>query len=122
MHTFILEDWLTVQGPGGDTITQDESRWLDLEQFQDAVFYVDCRSATSSPTITLQTAPAKDDSLFQAVGTTTLTGGTTIATLPVLLANATTPLARFVRWQISLPGAAWNATFRVLVAANAPGM
>jgi hypothetical protein len=37
MHSFILEDWLTVRGPGGDTITQDESHWLDLEAFQDAV-------------------------------------------------------------------------------------
>jgi len=123
MHSYILEDWLTVRGPGSDTITQDEMRWLDLEAFQDAVFYVECRSSTASPTITFQTSPCKDDSLFAPFASTGLNGSTTPSVVPALLANASPPLARFVRWQIVGPiGTPWDATFRVIVAANSPGM
>ena len=127
MHTLILEDWLTVSGPGGvgDVITQDETRWLDLEAFQDVVLYLECREAlgATTATVTIQTAPTKDDSLFQTVATTTFTAGATPVLFPVILASATTPLARYLRWQITGPaGNAWDATFRVLVAANSPGM
>lgn len=126
MHTFILEDWLTVRGPGSDTITQDEGRWLDLEAFQDAVLYLECRNSTSgggAPTITFQTSPAKDESLFQSCATASLTASSTPQVVPVLLASAATPLARFLRWQIAgAVGGTWDATFRLIVAANSPGM
>jgi hypothetical protein len=124
MHTLIVEDWITVSGPGGDTITQDEMRWVDLEPFQDAVFYVECREATGSTkaTIALQTAPAKDETLFQQVASTVFAASGTPTLLPVLLASATTPIARYCRWQIQGPAVAWDATFRILVAANSPGM
>ena len=125
MHTLILEDWITVSGPGGDTLTQDETRWLDLEPFQDIVVYLECREAAGSPTATinLQTAPAKDDSLFQQIASTTFAAGATPTLFPVLLASASTPLARYLRWQVTTPGGvAWDATFRLLVAANSPGM
>lgn len=124
MHTLIVEDWITVSGPASGTIAQDELRWLDLEPFQDAVFYIECREAAgaTTATIALQTAPAKDDSLFQQIASTQFTASGTPTLLPVLLASASTPLARYVRWQITNSVNAWDATFRILVAANSPGM
>jgi hypothetical protein len=37
--------------------------------------------------------------------------------------SATVPLARYVRWQLTVGGAAsYDATFRIMVAANSPGL
>jgi hypothetical protein len=125
MHSFILEDWLTISGAGGDSVYQEESHWLDLEPFQDVIFYLECREAkTAGATIVFQTAPTKQDSLFQSLVTQTinLTASSTPQVIPALLLSASIPLARFVRWQAVGPAGAWDATFRVLVAANSPGM
>ncbi len=123
MHSYILQDWLTIRGAGSDTLTQDEAFWLDLEAFQDVVFFVEVREASAAPTLALQTAPAKDDSLFSSLTTAlTLTSSATPQIAPALLSTATTPLARYIRWKATGPAGAWDATFRILVAANSPGM
>jgi hypothetical protein len=124
MHTFILEDWLSIGGPGSDTMTQEEAHWLDLEPFQDVVFFVECREpATAGPTLTLQTAPAKDESLFTAIAASvTLNASAAPQLVNAVMTSATVPLARYVRWQVAGPAGGWNATFRVLVVANSPGM
>ncbi len=44
----------------------DEAFWLDLEAFQDVVFFVEVREVSAAPTLALQTAPA-DDSLFSSL-------------------------------------------------------
>jgi hypothetical protein len=43
--------------------------------------------------------------------------------LALLMASATTtvPVARYVRWQI-VGTTTWDATFRIALAANSPGM
>jgi hypothetical protein len=127
MHTFILADWSTVSGMGGDSITQEDIHYLDLEPFQDVVFYVECREATTSssaPVLALQTAPTKDESMFSQIGATvSLTASTAPTTVSVLLATASLPLARYVRWKITGPASGgWDASFRVIVTANSPGM
>lgn len=30
MHTFILQDWTTIRGGAGISVTQHEAEWLDL--------------------------------------------------------------------------------------------
>lgn len=131
MHSYILQDWNTVAGASGAVITQEDTDWLDLEPFQDVVMYLECRESTfvgSAPTIAFQTAPTKDDSLFSSLllPTTTinLSASSTPQVISALLLSANVPLARFLRWQISGTGstAPWDATFRVMVAANSPGM
>lgn len=122
MHTFILQDWITTRG-NNNTITQSESEWLDLTQYQDVVVWVDVREMTGTVTMTLQTAPTKDEAFF-AVGTLatpTLTVGTATIT-KVLMSGATVPLSRYVRWQLTSAGAPYDLTFRVMVSANAPGV
>ncbi len=122
MHAFILQDWTTIRG-SVTSVTQGEDGWLDLTPYQDIVLWVDCRESSGTPAIQFQTSPTKDETLFQNMmsSATNLTASTTPQIVKATLAAATTPLARFVRWQIS-GTPTWDATFRVLVAANSPGM
>jgi hypothetical protein len=126
MHAFILQDWTTIRG-AVTTVTQGEDSWLDLTAYQDLVFWVDCRetSGTATPTITFQTSPTKDESLFTAIATTTtLAASANPTVVKATLSLAVVPVARYVRWQLGCSSTAstWDATFRVLVAANSPGM
>jgi hypothetical protein len=124
MHTFILQEWTTIRGAANTNVTQSEDQWLDLSSFQDAFFYLDCREVTGvTPAISYQTSPTKDEALFQTMlGPGNFAVGVSIGK-SILSANPAVPLARYVRWFITgVAGATWDATFRVLVAANAPGM
>ena len=122
MHSFILQDWTTIRGAAGLTVTQGEVGWLDLSPYQDLIFWIDCREITSTPSITFQTSPTKDESLFTLiVAAQPLAALAGPSIVKALLSGATTPVARYVRWQVTA-AAAWDATFRVLVAANSPGM
>jgi hypothetical protein len=125
MHAYVLQDWTTIQAASGvATMTQEEDGWLDLTPYQDVVFWIDAKSSTSTPTITFQTSPSKDEIMFQP-----LVSGVAIPTaglsppqvVSAFMATASVPLARYVRWQLTGSGA-WGATFRVLVSANSPGM
>jgi hypothetical protein len=62
MHTFTLQDWTCIRG--AETVTQAEPEWLDLEGYQDVFFWLQASSANGTPTITFQTSPTLDDSLF----------------------------------------------------------
>lgn len=89
-------------------------------------------SATDGGTLTLnlETAPLKDETLFTAMvgqaGSCAIPVTAAFMTpkiFPVVLiqTSSTVPLARYVRWHVSASGsfsAAWDMTFRVLVAAN----
>ena len=124
MHAFVLQNWLTLSGSSSVTsITQGEESWLDLSPFQDVVFHVQCseRAGGGTARVLFQTAPAKDESLFKTMALTTLVGGTT-SVVPAPMFTAAVPLARYVRWIVTGPSTGWDATFRVLVTANAPGM
>jgi hypothetical protein len=123
MHTFILQDWTTVKSSGtGPGVTQDPDLWLDLSPFQDVVFWLLSPESTGSPSLNLQTSPTTDDAFFElaTIYTQTITPSATPVVVPVYMATAPIPLARYVRWQIS-GGGAWDATFRIVVSANSPG-
>ena len=126
MHAYLLQDWTTIRGASGVlTITQEEDGWLDLTPYQDVVFWIDAKASTNTPTITFQTSPSKDDVMFQALmpGTSLPSVGfTTPAVVSAFMLSASVPVARWVRWQLAAATGTWDATFRVLVAANAPGM
>jgi len=125
MHAYILQDWTTIRGSSAVlTMTQEEPGWLDLSPYQDVVFWLDVKEALNSPTITFQTSPSKDDYLFAAVAAGQVmpaAGATAPVVVSALMYTASVPLARYLRWQITSSGA-WDATFRVLVAANSPGI
>jgi hypothetical protein len=131
MHGFILQDWTTIRGGGSvTTITQQETDWLDLSPYQDVVFWIDVKETTNnstaggSPTLYLQTSPTLDDVFFQSMATgVTMVAAAAPTVLALLMASATTtvPVARYVRWQI-VGTTTWDATFRIALAANSPGM
>jgi hypothetical protein len=124
MHSFLLQDRNTIRG-SVTTVTQGEDGWLDLTAYQDLVFYIDCReqSGSSAPTLTFQTSPTKDENLFSAMTAgTSLSASASPTIVKALLASATVPVARYLRWQLTGPAGTWDATFRVLISANAPGM
>jgi hypothetical protein len=124
MRSYVLQDWITIRGVASGVVTQGESGWLDLAPYQDVSFWLDCREVFgSTPQIAFQTSPNKEDGLFQAmVGPINLTLTPSNPYRVLLTQNPTVPLARWVRWQLTGPAGAWDATFRVLAACNALGL
>jgi hypothetical protein len=106
------------------TIAQSEAQWLDLLGFEDVIVWMQCQEVTGSgATVQLnyQTAPTKDEALFVSSATINLAASATPVITKVLLSAATQPLARWLRWQLLASGtstSAWDAMFRVYVAAN----
>lgn len=127
MYSFVLQDWLTVGGAAGAPVVQGEKDWLDMSPFQDVVAWIDIRNAPTSnqPSIKLETAPSKDESLFVFMGSgggITMVANTVPTVVQYLMGSATVPIAECLRWKITGGAAAWEVTFRILVAANAPGL
>ena len=125
MHTFALTDWITVRG-NNNTITQSESEWLDLTPYEDVVFWIDVREVTGAAvTLNIQTSPTKDEAFFGAANlyqNTALAPTTTPIISKVTMTGATVPLSRYLRWQLTSANTPFDATFRIMVSANAPGM
>jgi hypothetical protein len=125
MHTFVLQDFMTIRGTN-NTVTQSESEWLDLTQYEDVFFWIDCKELTGTTvTLNIQTSPTKDDTLFTSVYSQLLTTaiqnpGSTGG--KCLMSSATVPIARYVRWQLTSTATPFDATLRIFLSANAPGM
>lgn len=137
MYGHVLQDWITVRGSipasGSPDIIQGESAWMGFSSFQDIVIWLDIREITfpaggaASLTFNFETSPSKDNNMFQVMAASSAL--TALATpgvytpLPKVLLNQnpSVPLATWVRWRLTPGGAStntWDATFRVLVAAN----
>jgi len=130
MRTYVLQDIITVRG-SSTTVTQTEADWLDLEQYQDVVIWLEVREVTpsSAATVTLnvQTSPTKDEAFFNAANIYSqnlvgMTMGVQTPTKVIMSTTSGTPLARYVRWQMVSGSTPFDATFRLVIAANAPGM
>jgi len=134
MRTYVLQDTITVRGTN-TTVTQTEVDWLDLEQYQDLIIWLELREVTpavgagTAVTLKVQTSPTKDEAFFVAANLLSVdlaAAGTTMGvqtpTKIIMSTTSGTPLARYVRWQVVSTGTPFDATFRLVVAANAPGM
>lgn len=132
MYGFLLQDWTTIRFANTvTTVTQSEANWVSLQPYQDIVFFLEVREVTlgsgvTAVTLDYQTAPMKDEALFVNM----VTGSGLIVSSPsvspivnkVLLASATVPLARWVRWKLTTTGTPTtlsDVTFRLTCAANA---
>lgn len=125
MHSFVLTDWITVRG-SNNTITQSESEWLDLTQYEDIFFWIETKEVTGAAvTLNIQTSPTKDEGLFATISANaTLAAGIinpSNATGKCLMSSASVPVARYVRWQLTSANTPFDATFRIFITANAPG-
>jgi hypothetical protein len=127
VDTFLLQDWVTIQGPGGHSlgggnVSQAASQWLDLGPYQDVVILLQIAEGDGVSSLTLQTAPARDEILFANV----LSINSHAVALPIVIPvqvgdSPTTPIARWFRWKIFQPTSSWFVTFRVTVMANCQG-
>lgn len=120
MQGMILQPWTTVQSSFA-TFTQSAEEWLDLCDYADATFWIDVTQISSGSVVqlTLQTSPTPDESYFFAVAPPiTLATSTTPRMLKTVRSAATVPLAKHVRWQLTLLSGTspWSVTFRVRVA------
>lgn len=142
MYGYVLQDWITIRGTtaaagnaygGTGDIIQGESTWMGFSSFQDVVFWLDVREATLPSTGLnwyFETSPTKDQILFTSMPTaataaislaTGWTPGVQSLTKVILASGPSVPLATWVRWRVSPINASaqtWDATFRVLCAAN----
>lgn len=83
------------------------------------------RNAANTPSLKLETAPSKDESLFMYMGSgagIAMVGSSMPTVVQYLMGSATVPIAECLRWKIIGGAVTWQATFRILVAANAPGL
>lgn len=125
MYGMVLQNWVVISGSTNNPVVQEDADWLDMTDYQDLTAWIDVRASTNSPTLYLETAPAADEVLFASMNTTgyTMTASTTPLVAVLALGLAAVPLAQLLRWRIVPPaGGSWDATFRILIAANAPGL
>jgi hypothetical protein len=132
MQGFLLQPWTTVHCTAGTglvfTFTQDEEEWLDLSSYADAAFWVDVSdvvlpsglSPTPQITLTLQTSPSRDEAYFQPIAGPIILGSGSPSNKPILVKSvrgtSTVPMARWVRWQLSVPSnssGSWGLTLRI---------
>lgn len=116
---WLLQDWTTIQGPASSSISQSASKWLNLEGYRDAFFWLEVRAMSTLDTeiyMNYETAPTVDPTLFTPMVPEFLmaTATTPVVTKVLLSQNPTCPVAGLVRWRIRQnAGGSWSATFRV---------
>jgi hypothetical protein len=133
MKSMVLQDWLTIRGNSTVTsVTQTESQWIDVSQYQDATFWLIFRELNlgggmvPSLTLNFQTAPEKDERLFASMSSLSLaslsvSAVTTVAVISSrFLTNTSIALGAWLRWNLTSSGASgtWDVTFRLDVALN----
>jgi hypothetical protein len=123
---FLLQPLITVRGnasTSGQSITQDVGGWLDVGDAVDLAWGAQVTAVTQptggTVTLNLETAPNKDDASFMPiippVALQTGSGGKSVLT------PTTVPLARWLRWRLSVPGGStgiWDVTMRIEVATS----
>lgn len=130
MDGIVLQGWITLRGQasaGVTSVIQSELAWADLAIYRDVVAWLEVREVSADAGVTVQvmyqTAPAKDEALFSTMATVAMATGITMTQM--LAVTATTPLARYMRWKVgpATPTTTnpWDATFRIILAANRPG-
>ena len=129
MDVYLAQDWITLATPSGGssyTIVQSEPSWLDLVSYRDIVAWLDIKRASAATfTVAYQSAVAKEESLFATMAQITPAIGASVTVTPMLqeLQGGTNlaPLARWLRWSVTLPTGPNEIVFRLWIAANKPG-
>lgn len=130
MHGVLLQDWTTVLSTSAaDSVIQSELVWLDVDDYRDAIFWLECKTVVlggaSGVVLAYQTSPTKDESLFSSMSVFPLSATSSPFIIKVLEAqDPSVPLSKWVRWRIAVagtPSSAWGATFRIFCALNPSG-
>lgn len=119
MQPIIMQDWTTIRGAASTSAIQSQNEWILTAPFQDISFYLDVRevSGTGGVQVAFETCPSRDDVLFHAMGTVTVTTpGVTVTN--ILALNAQFPVAHWTRWKLIGPAFLWDLTFRIMASGN----
>jgi len=119
----VMQELTHVRGLARATTIQSETDWLDLEPYEDLKVSVWCTQATTTDagtTLTISTAPAPQQNLFQSMGAVTLVPNS-LSTLTFKYATAAVPLSRFIRWSVVHATQSYTAQFYVVIAASKRG-
>lgn len=112
-----------------DSVAQSELLWLDVDDYRDAIFWLECKSVVlggaGAVVLAYQTSPTKDESLFSSMSIFPLGATSSPFIIKVLEAqDPSVPLSKWLRWRLSVsgtPSSAWGATFRIFCALNPSG-
>lgn len=132
MHTYLLQDWITVQFPvaGPTTVLQPSEGWLNLQNYRDLQFWIDVgdiEPAGGTVTLLLQHAPVRDEFLFYpsitslALTATGLTVRSAMFDYAAQPGTGNVPFSKWLRWKLTGPSANWAVMFRILVSAGGIG-
>ena len=119
MDALLMQPWLTLSADSAATfIYQDVAAYLDLPGAIDLTFFLQVKSVivtSGTVRITYQTSPSLDESAFRPMlAPVVLDMVPLLTTTRATLSSATTPVARYLRWQLTSTGTGtWGATFRV---------
>ena len=128
MHGVLWQDWTTLRLTGAtNTVTQSEPLWLDVEDYRDAVFWLECKQLSVGGAVgvvcSYETSPSKDEVLFRPMSLFPLAVTSSPFIIRVLEAQGpSVPLSKWIRWRLSLSGtptAEWGATLRLHCSLNA---
>jgi len=118
MKPIVMQDWVTIKGTANNSVIQDATKWLQTGPYQDMFFYIDVRELSNITTINIETAPSRDDVLFQAAVSAAVTIGTNFKTALLTVGGTTPPIGAWTRWKCVAPAAVWDLTFRILAVGN----
>ena len=125
MQPIIMQDWLTVRGPTGTSVTMSQADWILTAPFQDITFYLDVRELSGSAwTIGYETCPARDEALFKTMAAAPVTisaVGVVVTNFFLAAAGTLAPVSHWTRWKLTGTGAPWDITFRIMASGNSIG-
>jgi hypothetical protein len=129
VYGVLWQDWTTLRLTGAtNTIAQSEPLWLDVDDYRDAVFWLEVKNREIGGAVGVvcvyETSPSKDEVLFRPMtGPFPLAVTSTPYITKVLEAqNPSVPLSKWIRWRLYLsgtPSSEWGATFRIHCSLNA---
>jgi hypothetical protein len=121
MLPILAQDWVTVKNATSTSpITQSEPGWLELRPYQHLVTWLEVTEVSTSSGslfIAFETAPSKDESLFQSMNDTTIAIPAGVTTTVLTKEAALSPLSRWFRWRLFPTGGVttWDITFRLWI-------
>lgn len=108
-----LQPWISIGGSTSSVVvTQQESCYVDLTAYTSVVAYAEVSDVAEGGTITYQTSPTKDETLWQDV-TAALSPSVGTNTTIMRYESATVPPARWFRWKCVGSASNWRLTFRI---------
>jgi len=117
MKPTLLQDWITIRAvEASSSVSQSAHQYVDIGHHEDLVFYLDVKQVENSPSISYETAPALQDSLFlPMIAPIALAIGLRVDR--VMFSTAAIPPARYVRWRLTHGIGTCTATFRIWLVA-----